>query len=196
MESLSIRVNIFQSINLQIYFQSLVKSLFIIHFRSHILELMKSIGKVYRQYGNTIEYRALFPPFLTVLEIALSKFIFWHYVLAMTSFLFSPVLIYLIKGNIELMFPIAIPFVDEHTIGGYLVKTLCSLLTGFCGLGVYIYSDGLFTTLSFHVLLMSDIFKNMIYTFNEMMKLRQSHLTVEIREHFRNMLNFHNDTIT
>lgn len=157
---------------------------------------MESLCQVYWQYEHTDEHRRLFPTFLNILEIVLSKFIFWHYVLAMTSFLFSPVLIYAFKGNIELMFPIVIPTVDERTFWGYVIKTVWSLLTGFCGLGVYIYSDGLFTTLAFHVLLMSDIFRNMIYTFNEMMKLQQSHLTIEIRAHFRNMLNFHNETIT
>lgn len=160
---------------------------------------MESLSKVYRQYERSNEHRRLFPTFLNILEIVLSKFIFWHYVLAMLSFLFSPVLIYVIKGNVELMFPIVIPTVNENTFWGYALKSICDLYAGFCCGGVYIYSDGLFTTLAFHVLLMSDIFKNMIWTLNEMMRSPQSHMwnfQMEIRAHFRNMLAFHNETIT
>lgn len=175
--------------------QSLVKSTFIVYFRSRIMESMDGLQSVYTKYGRKRDCITIFDHFLKNLETVVSKFIFWHYVLAMLSFVFSPLLIYAVNRKIELMFPIVIPTIDERTLTGYLLKSIGGLIVGFnCG-GVYIYSDGLFTTLVFHILLMSHILRSMIDTVNRLAQQSQMDET-EIRKHFKHILMFHSETIT
>lgn len=151
------------------------------------------LKKVYKGHQNDIKKETVFMNFLKKLTPILNILCF-DYLGATISFIVAPLIIYLISGSIVSILPFDFPGTDSKTIGGYALSSIFHILVIISVGGLYIYSDGLFTVLVFHVFLLSDILKEEIAHFDYLSTNRGT-TPLEVRKQTLNIFIKHRDMI-
>lgn len=136
----------------------------------------------------------MFEKFISKLKLCV-KFVFYNFSVCLLGYFMSPGLIYLLKGSVDFILPAFIPGIDPFSNWGYPITTIYHIYIGFLSVGVYLFSDGLFTVQVLHVSLLSDILRNEIRKIDKLVASSNASATWT-RIHFRNLLMLHNEMVT
>lgn len=154
-----------------------------------MLDFLEEMYAVNRDSKNHMNYRILQNFSRWVLLIM--KFVFIMFGTSMAAVTFSPLLIYLLTGNLETILPIHIPFIDTETTTGYVIHTtylIFVMTTAYLGIAA---SELLTIMLTIHISPMVSIFDQAIKSLNEATTGRRKDViknSTWLRVNFRNIV--------
>lgn len=163
-----------------------------LYHRHKVMDLVNLLEKIYIQNESSNEKHLRTMKMYSFYTLRITQLIYVIYFLCSLAFMTTPVLIYLIFDVVEYIAPIFIPYVNPEERYGYIV-TACLHLYFVCiaGLG-YTLADSLLSILIFHVLLCSNLMKHDLQSLNEMLTGNE-YEEIELRIHFRNILQIHKE---
>jgi len=155
---------------LGVYIQSLVKMFWLYRKRESLSQLLDCVGEIYRDKANETEARVnVLMKYLRYSD-RIFKVCFATYFMGIVFHYVIPILVLIINGTYMTSLPFHFPFVDYHTLAGFLLNNVVQYVNIFFFAIFHIFVEISFGLFCFHAIALSELLKIDLY---ELQKLAE-----------------------